>query len=419
MPLSSRFRALALVLFAFASPAFAQWAPVAGVPATNIFSLFAKGDTILAGADTTVYLSTDAGGTWTRSSKPVASVTSIEAVHVRNGRLYAGTFGQGVFVSDDRGLTWQGYNQGLVGGFFDSQLDLGDFAVRGDSLYAATLGAGVYVRKLTGVTAWSHFGEEFEPNQASAVNGLALGGSRLIASAGNNGMVFLRDPGTPEWTDSFLDNAGLTPGLQAFNAAFNGHGWVVGTNVGTFRSSLGQEPWAFTNPGLGGLFNVGLATIGAEFFAAFSIANFALTEHSSDDGASWQVLDVTPNAFVFRLVASHGVLFAARTDGLWRRTNDGLSTPIAGSPGHVEFALAGAQPVREQARFRFTLVHAGRASIELYDIAGRQAAPRIEGTWPAGPQELAWDARGLEPGVYQALLRTDDARAVVKLVRVR
>ena len=307
----------------------------------------------------------------------------------------------------------------MVGGILNSQLDIGDFAVRGDSLYAATLGAGVYVRKLTGVTTWSHFGEEFEPEQSSVVNSLTLGGSRLLASAGNNGIVFTRDPGTPAWTESFLDNAGLEPGLQAFTAAFNGHGWVVATNIGTFRNALGQQPWAFTSPGLGAIFNVGLTTIGAEYFAAFSIRQAVVVEHSSDDGATWEFLDVLPNAFVFRLVQSRGTLFAARTDGLWRRSTDGLSSPPVASPGRIAFAVVGAQPVHEQARFRFTLAHAGHASIDLFDIAGRHAAPRIEGDWPAGPQELTWDARGLEPGVYQALLHTEDGQAAAKVVRVQ
>lgn len=417
MFLGSRVHALAIVLLALASPASAQWTPVAGVASSDIFSLFTKGDTILAGADTAVYVSMDAGTTWIRSAKPVADVTSIQAVHVRNGRLYAGTLGQGVFVSDDRGLTWQPYNEGLVGGLFDSQRHIGDFAVRGDSLYAATLGAGVYVRRLTGVTTWSHFGEEFEPNQASTVNALTLGGTRLLASAGSNGMVFIRDPGAPEWTISFLDNVGLRPGLQAITAAFNGRRWVVGTNRGTFRSSSGQEPWAFTDPGLGSILNAGLTTIGAEYFAAFSIANSVAIQHSGDDGATWQPLDLIPNVFVYRLAASRGVLFAARADGLWRRSNEGLAAPPP--VWRPAFALVGAQPMRDQARFRFTLPRAGRATIEFIDIAGRRAAPPIEGAWPAGPQEMVWDARGLEPGVYQARLRTEDGQAAAKFVRVR
>ncbi len=419
IPPRHRVLALLLLAFTFAAPASAEWTQDEAILTGNVFSLVAKGDTVLAGADTVVYVSTNGGDTWTHSKKPVNGVTSVEAVLMHNGRLYAGTVGQGVFVSDDRGASWQAYNQGLVGGILDTQLQISDLAVRGDSLYAATYGAGVYVRKLSGVTTWSHFGEEFEPNQASSVQALTLGGNRLLASAGGNGMVFFRDPGTPEWTDSFLDNVGLRPGTTAVAAAWNGQGWVVATNKGTFRSTLGQEPWTFTNPGLGALLHGALTTIHHEYFAAFDVINGVVIEHSGDEGASWDFLEFLPGAFVYKIAASRGTLFAARSDGLWRRSSDGLGAPPVASPAGLGFAVAGAQPIRDEARLRFTLARAGRVRLELYDVAGRHAAVRLEGAWPAGPQELALDARGLEPGVYQALLHTEQGEAATRIVRVR
>src|SRR6185503_16117518 len=168
----------ALVL---AAPASAQWSRVDEIPPTRMFSVFTQGDTIAAGADTAVYVSTDAGKVWRRSTRPAAGVASIQAVRVRNGRLYAGTFGQGAHVSDDLGLTWHPFNEGLVGGFLDSQLDLTDLEVRSDTLYASTAGAGVYARSLAASGTWRPFGAVFEPNQDSDVDGVDLGGSRLLA----------------------------------------------------------------------------------------------------------------------------------------------------------------------------------------------------------------------------------------------
>jgi hypothetical protein len=113
------------------SPAFADWARVTDIPAGDVFSVRTVGDTIVAGVDTTVYVSTNAGTSW---------------------------------------------------------------ALRGDSIFAATLGAGVYVRNLSGAT-WHPFGTELEPNQASNVNDVEVGNNRLIASGGANGQVFYNDPG--------------------------------------------------------------------------------------------------------------------------------------------------------------------------------------------------------------------------------
>src|SRR5512132_4214797 len=57
---------LLLMLLTAASPAAAQWTRVTALPASDIFSVWAGGDTVTAGADTAAYVSTDAGATWKR-----------------------------------------------------------------------------------------------------------------------------------------------------------------------------------------------------------------------------------------------------------------------------------------------------------------------------------------------------------------
>jgi hypothetical protein len=57
--------------------------------------------------------------------------------------------------------------------------------------------------------------------------------------------------------------------------------------------------------------------------------------------------------------------------------------------------------------------------IEMFDIAGRRAAASIHGFWPAGSNELRWDASGLESGVYLARMTAGGERVVARVVRVR
>lgn len=56
---------------------------VVDIPTTRLFSVCANGDTIAAGADTAVYVSTNAGANWVRSTKPISGVTSIQALWIR------------------------------------------------------------------------------------------------------------------------------------------------------------------------------------------------------------------------------------------------------------------------------------------------------------------------------------------------
>jgi hypothetical protein len=412
---------IALGLLVAASPAAAQWTRVLDLPETNFVALSAKGDTIVAGASVFVYVSTDAGATWRPPSQPAPAVSPIFAVRVQNGKLYAGTSGTGVFVSNDLGASWLGFNQGLVGGFLNSQLDISDLEVRGDSLYAGTFGAGVYVRKLSGASTWSHFGEEFEPNQMSNVNDVALGGTRLIAGGGANGQVLFRDPGAPDWTLSSLDNVGLRPGLSARSIIWNGSGWVVGTNRFLFISGPGQEPWTQVDVGLGTLNHSSFAARGRTLFAAFDIVNngnIAVIETSQTDGASWDELESFPG-FVYRLAMSRNTLFAGRTDGLWRRSTATVSVPNDRKPVGLRFALAGPQPVADVVRFRFELSQAGNASIEVFDVTGRRAAEPVQQSWSAGVHEVSWNARDLAPGIYEARLTANARQEAVRLVRVR
>ena len=401
-----------------AGAAHAQWTPVAAVPATELFSLTTNGDTLAAGADTTVYVSTDAGATWHATSQPIPAVSPITAVWVQNGLLYSGTFGQGVFVSSNLGATWSDFNAGLVGGAFDSQLDVVDFQSRGDSLYAATAGAGVYVHSFAPGSIWHHFGDEFEPNQASNVNALALGGTRLIATAGANGMVFRRDPGEPDWTISFLDNVGIHAGLQGMSLLWTGTGWVIGTNAGVFRSATGQEPWGFTNLGIGSIFWNAFASQGTRLFGAFDLATQAVVAESNDGGATWHDGVGFPGVFVQDLAIVGSTLYAARGDGLWRRSIAPASLPDDRGAA-VRFAAAGPQPFGAETRVRFELPAPANVSIRLFDALGRAAGERIEGVWPAGAHDVAIDGRRLAPGVYTAVLAANGNRAALRLVHVR
>jgi hypothetical protein len=404
-----------LAVLAVASPAAAQWTRVLDLPEANFFALSSTGDTLVAGASVFVYVSTNAGATWRPPSQPAPAVSPIFVVRVHNGKLYAGTSGTGVFVSNDLGTTWQGFNEGLVGGLFDTQLDISDLEIRGDSLYAGTFGAGVYVRKLSGVNTWHPFGEEFEPNQMSNVAAVALGGTRLIAGAGVNGQVLFRDPGAPDWTLSSLDNVGLHPGLAVRSLIWNGFGWVVGTNRFLFTSVSGQEPWTLVDIGLGTLDHSAFAARGRTLFGAFhAVSNgvaFVEIEMSQDDGGSWDVLDDLPGAFVYRLAMSRTTLFAGRTDGLWRRSTATVSVPDGSS--RLSFAAPSPNPAVGSVTLRYTLSRDATVKLGVFDAAGRRVRELAVGAEAAGEHVTRWDLRdeagqGVGAGVFFARLEAEE-----------
>jgi len=410
--------ALAIGCVALATPAAAQWSRVEALPAAQVLSLRAKGDTLLAGTSSVVFHSTD-GVSWQPSNPPTAGTPLIFALWLRNGRIFAGTNSQGVFTSSDLGASWQAFNQGLVGGIGNSQLDIADIQERGDSLFAATLGAGVYVRNLAVAGTWSHFGEEFEPNQASNVTDLELGGTRLLACGGSNGTVFVRDPGAPDWTISFLGNAGLLPGVTPLTSLWTGSHWIVGSSKGVFLSPTGREPWTPATTNLNGTTWATFVQSGTTILAAFDFLPGSLIVKSEDGGDNWTLLEAQPGVFVYQLALRGTQLYAARNDGLWIRGVPPLSAPPGGLQSGLRLALAGPQPVGDRARLTFLLTDETPATLELFDVQGRRASCRVEAAHGAGPHEVGLDMRALASGVYLARLTVGGASASLRLVRAR
>lgn len=403
-----------------ASPASAQWTRVGEVPVANIYSVWANGDTIAAGSDSTAFVSLDAGAHWIPTAK-VSGATSVEAVRLYRGRLYAGAFSKGVFVSSDMGATWQSFNQGLTGGFADQQLNISDLLFRGDTLYAATWGDGAWIRNLTTGT-WSLYGDIFAPAQATYTEGIASSGTRLVAATGNNGDVYFRDPGQPDWTLTWLQNDGPAAGLAATSVIWTGHSWLVGTNIGVFHSTLGQSPWTYTDFGLRPLYFTSFALRAGVVFTHFANGEGTGIEYSRDDGVTWHVLEAQPATYTYAIATAGKMLYAARVDGLWRRSIDSI-TAVSDPPDRriagLHFAIVGPRPVRDQVRFRFVLPVAGRARIEIFDVSGRRVSDSVDEALPAGVNEVEWNARALASGVYLARLRAAGRSEVIRLVRVK
>lgn len=406
---------VALLLAAPVSAA-APWTRVTDVPLQDVFTVWTKGDTITAGVDSSTYVSTDAGITWRHSAVIASGLNSVRSVIVHDGRLYAGTDRQGIFVSDDYGLTWANYSQGLAG---LGGLDIVDLMVRGDSLYAATEGGGAWVRDLT-AGSWTHFGNVIETFQASNMTAIAAGGSRLFAAGGFNGTVFYRDPGQADWTLSLLFNDRFAPGLAGLSAIWTGRRWVVGSNIGIFHSATGQEPWTYVDFHIHPTLFVGFATFGNDLFASFGAGGGTLIARSRDDGVTWQGVDSLFNVFVYKIARQGTALYAGRVDGLWRRSLAGIdSVPEAAPPPRLAFAIAGQRPmVGATVRFSFDLPEPGPIAIDVFDPAGRRVAS-IRETRRAGPGEIDWDAGRLASGVYFARLTAPGGRATLRLVRFR
>jgi hypothetical protein len=243
--------------------------------------------------------------------------------------------------------------------------------------------------------------------------------TRLLACAGFNGDDYHRDLADSDWTFDYLFGH-VAAGLASLAAIWTGNSWLVGTNIGVFHSALGQSPWTYTDFGLHPTLFASFALHGGVVYTHFASGAGTGIEYSTDDGTSWNVLDALPATFTYNIATLGDVLYAGRVDGLWRRAIDPapVSVPLAAA-GSLRFAIAGSNPIGDEARLRFELPESGRVRLDVFDIAGRQLPGGLDESLDAGPHEVRWQARDFAPGIYLARLSAGGRSAAVRLVRTR
>jgi hypothetical protein len=247
---------------------------------------------------------------------------------------------------------------------------------------------------------------------------IAASPERLFACAGFNGDGYWRDRATPDWVVTYFINNTVAAGLASLAAHWTGRSWLVGTNIGVYRSPVGQSPWAYTDFGLHPTFFASFAQRDDVVFTHFASPGGTGIEFSTDDGVNWQLLEALPGIFTYAIGIAGTTMYGGRVDGLYRRPIGTVGAPPAAPSSGLHFALAGPNPVRNEVHFRFDLAEPGQARLEVIDVRGRQCTV-VEAGLPGGPGDLRVPARDLAPGVYFARLTVRDRVESVRFVRAR
>jgi hypothetical protein len=96
-------------------------------------------------------------------------------------------------------------------------------------------------------------------------------------------------------------------------------------------------------------------------------------------------------------------------------------SPGTGEP--IAFAVTSGNPVRDEARFRFTLPRRSHVELAIYDLAGRRVAEVVHQELEAGEQTASWrldTTTGLAAGgVYFARFRAGGYEATERLIVIR
>lgn len=379
------FLALSL-LIPFSS--FAQWMRVNALPAGDVGSVLVQGATVYAGTDSAIYISVDGGTNWTRSATIPNSPMLVDAIGVFDGKLFAGTGGNGVYVSSNNGQSWQALNTGLSG----AGLWASSFAQRGNSFYMSTMGGGVFSLQQN---SWTQVGDL--PNQqAGNVYSLLVKADTLFAAAGGNGYVWILPPNAATWRGvqiaPFVGQAHIINFLTLWNGAI-----LAGGSYGVYRSFDNAETWEFSGYGLTVNNNVHFAALGTTLYSSFSTVNTRI--YRTGNGRDWELVETLP--FTYSIAASATKLFAARLDGLW--FNSSPATPVEEEPSVPESIALNQNfpnPFNPETTITYSLTVPGSVRLEVLDLLGRTVATLVNETRDAGTHSVRWDASQSAGGIY-------------------
>lgn len=311
--------ALCIGVSGYTWPVPAQWQRIDDLPAANTPSLLAHQGALYAGTDSTVWRSAD-GVDWQRGATLPQPGSFVDALYHDGTTLFAGTGGNGLFVSPTDGITWQHFSQGLMG---LGSLSIADVAVFDNDLWCATVGAGVFRR--SGAT-WAPFGG-LDGMNAGNVAMLRVIGDTLWAGAGGNGYLWRTTPGATQFEPKLVAPLNWDPHAITDILSIAGE-LLAGGTYGIYRSADGGDTWTWSSTGLPGGGIVRFLRTGEGLYALRTTAISRLYR-SDDEGATWQLVETLGTCYA--IAAHNDRLYSARTDGLWVRDlatgiDDGLST---------------------------------------------------------------------------------------------
>lgn len=393
--LNNYVRAIALAILATASLK-AQWIQVAGVPTTDIGSLYISNNTIFAGTDSAVYISADSGNTWTRSATLPLSPMLIDALTVFDGKIFAGTGGNGVFVSSNNGQSWTSMNQGLVG-LGSNQIS--SFAERNGVLYAGTVGAGVFRLNLT---TWNAFGN-LVGETAGNVAFIRLKGDTLVAGAGGNGYVWFAPNGVTTWSGVLIAPLQVEP-LIATSLLRVGNSLLLGSTYGIFRSTNEGAIWTFSGAGgpLGRL--VALTSLNGALYA-FGTSSDTRVYRSTDGGSTWQRLETIPATYAVAALGNR--LYAATLQGLRYTTFGSTDVDEEPLPNRATLNQNYPNPFNPSTTIRFSVPASSVSNqasefitLKVFNLLGQEIRTLAQQKLVAGEYTIEFNASDLPSGVY-------------------
>ncbi len=241
---------------------------------------------------------------WVQTNGPYS--WDVRTIAIDGSSIYAGTFADGIFLSNDNGNTWSAVNSGLT------DLNVNSICILGSSICAGT-GTGIFLSTNNGMN-WNLV--TIGDVRSIVQNGL------LFAADRTRGVIVSSDSGSTWQVTNLglLSTSIVSLGVQG-STIFAGED---GNGSGTmFRSLDNGNAWA---PVFSDSPDYGWITISASGnFIFASIDVLGRTYRSIDNGINWELINIGTLCEVYSIFINSSGIYAATSIGLLLSNNLGDS----------------------------------------------------------------------------------------------
>ncbi|MCF8395565.1 MAG: choice-of-anchor A family protein, partial [Melioribacteraceae bacterium] len=325
--------------------------------------VFDEDGNMIVGTENGLYRSTD-GETFTG---PFYESFDVRALAVDgNGRIYAGTWGNGVFYSDDNGGNWTNISAGL------SALAVHALTINEDNeVYAGTWGSGI---------------EKYDPvNDAWTV--LPVG-------------------------YDFVWALGMTSTGQIYAGTYGG---------GVYRSLDDDNSWEVINTSLPAMFVYAVSIDANDDVYISSWAN-GVFKLESNKGEFWAPMGLAGHGVSSMMISSSSTtVYTGTSDGQIYMSVSGLTSARDEDSVPVEFNLMQnyPNPFNPTTTIEFSVAANGLYTLKIYNILGQEVATLLNKELTAGSHKEIFDARSLASGIYIYSLVGEKVNMTKKMILLK
>ncbi len=400
----------------------------------SVLSLAAKGPLLFAGTGGEgVYASTDRGITWSAANYGLPYESYINTITlVNDSDLVAGvsgTFVPGtIYRSTDDGASWTDVNNGI-----SVNTGINGLASVGSNVFAAASSGG-YLSTDGGVN-WTLMSGNGGFPARTTVNFTFAQGSTFFAGGSGTGILLSTNGGT-QWT---VADSGVPSNVTVSAFGGNGSNVFAATSVGLYESRDGGLTWAVSDSGLPADISLNTCTVsgnaGATILAAPTQSNGEdYSEYlSTDGGSSWNPIDdgMIPATVACSLVDSNriflGITYGGAAGGsqwgVWYWSLKPLTSVrgsgLAARPTNFQLDQNYPNPFNPTTVISYKLSAVSNVTLKVYDILGREVARLVNEKQSAGNYSVTFDGSRLASGVYFYRLAAGDFVSVKKLVLLK